>query len=116
MLIGSPVAAAYGIFKVYVLVVALAFDHIGKARLHATQSGRRMRAFRRHQRKNDGIMAAPLRADCDPQSSEAAADHQNIGVNEFHKTTVLIPPGGSSRQSPLGPNSIAIANGWSLCS
>jgi hypothetical protein len=43
-----------------------------------------MRALGWHQRQNDRIVAAPFGADRDAQTGKATADHQHIGVNDFH--------------------------------
>jgi hypothetical protein len=43
-----------------------------------------MRTLRGHQRQNDRIVATPFGTDRDAQTGKAAADHQHIGVNDFH--------------------------------
>ncbi len=94
LLIGAPVAAAHGIGKMHILIIAARLDGIGQARLHATRCGGRMRALRRHQRKNDGVVAAPLCGNGSAQASESAADDENVGVIDPHG---LIPVGSDPR-------------------
>ena len=87
LLVGAPVAALDRVLEVDVLVVALALGHVAEAGLHAALGGRRMRALRRHQRQHDGVVAAAAGADRDAQAGEAAADHQHVGVDDFHGAT-----------------------------
>src|SRR4029453_19207073 len=60
LLVGAPVAAAHGVLEVDVLVVALAFDDVAEAGLHAALRGLGVRALGRHQRQDDRLVPAPL--------------------------------------------------------
>src|SRR5262249_55509249 len=84
LLIRAPVAAAHRIFEVHVLVVALRLDHVRKRCLHATLRGSRMRPLRRHERKDDHVVPSAFGADAQAQSGETAADHEHVGIDDFH--------------------------------
>ena len=90
-LVGAPVAAAHGVLEVHVLVVALALDDVAERRLHAALRGRRVRALGRHEREDDGVVAAPLGADRDAQPGQAAADHEHVGVDDLHRGALIAP-------------------------
>ena len=90
-LVGAPVAAAHRVLEVDILGVALALDDVGERGLHPALRRRRVRALRRHQRQDDHVVAATLRADGDPQAGEAAADHEDVGVDDLH----LVAPCGA---------------------
>jgi hypothetical protein len=85
VLVGAPVAAAHGVLEVHVLVVALALDDVAQAGLHAALGGLGVAALGRHQRQHDGLVPAALGGDGQAQTGQAAADHQHIGVDHFHR-------------------------------
>ncbi len=91
-LVGAPVAAAHRVLEVHVLVVALALDDVAERGLHAALRGRRVRALGRHERQDDGVVAAPLGADRDAQPGESAADHEHVGVDDLHRGAFISAP------------------------
>ncbi len=84
LLVGAPVAAAHRVLEVDVLGVALSLDHVGERGLHPALRRRRVRALGWHQRQDDHVVPAALRADRHPQAREPAADHEDVGVDDLH--------------------------------
>src|SRR6266542_1860336 len=107
LLVGAPIAAANRVFEMNVFVVAQAFNNVGETRLHAALRGAGVRSLRRHQRKNDHVVAAPFGADADTQTGKPATNDKNVGVNDFHNSdsvTVADPTarvGGTWEHSAL---------------
>ena len=84
-LITAPVRALDSVLEVHVLVVTATHDRIGQTGLHAALGGRRMRSLGRYQTEHDDIEPATLDADRGTQPGQAAANHQNIGVDQLHR-------------------------------
>ena len=90
LLVRAPVAAAHRVLEMDVFGVALSLDDVGERRLHAPLRGRRVRALRRHQRQDDDVVAAALRADGDAEPGESAADDEHVRVDDLHGVTPLV--------------------------
>ena len=83
-LVTTPVAPLDGVGKMDIFVVPLSHDGIGQARLHPALGRSRMGALDRYEGEDDGIEPLLLSLDRDPQSRQAAPDHQGITVADLH--------------------------------
>ena len=79
----------------HVLAVALPLDDVAQAGLHATLRRLRVRALGGHERKHDGIVAAPLGGHRKAQPRQATADDEHVGMNDFHR----VAPGADFTQA-----------------
>src|SRR5262245_33613355 len=92
LLIGAPVAAAYGVLEVHVLVVALSLDDIAEAGLHAALRRLGVRALGGHQRQDDDLAPAALGADGHPEPGQTTPDDEHVGVEDLHRAPLEAGP------------------------
>ena len=84
LLVGSPVAAAYGVFEMNVFVVAGTLCGVAQTGLHAALGRCRVRALGRHQTENDDFLTPLAGGKCGAQPGQPAADDEDVGVDDFH--------------------------------
>ena len=84
-LVGAPVAAAHRVLEVHVLVVALALDHVAERR-PACRPARPSSASASRGTSDRMITSWPRRLApiADAQAGEAAADDEDVGVDDLH--------------------------------
>ena len=92
-LIAPPVGAAHRILEMHILVVAGALDGVGQACLHAALGGHGMGALGRHQREDAHVQPAAACPYGAAQSGQATANHENIGMPDFHCASSWIHAG-----------------------